>query len=179
VIVSRPNKLHAKRADDLIEQVFYYDGKTLTLYNPANKVYATEPAPETIEALLDFARESLGLIIPVSDLVYRNAFTLLMQDVTFAVVVGKSVIDGVTCDHLLFSRPGVDFQVWVADGDQPLPCKYVVTDTGTPERLSITTVISDVNAAPPVDAGQFSFVPPQGAKPIAFLRIDTHGRASR
>ena len=49
VIVSRPNKLHAERKGDLIDQTFYYDGKTLTLYNPSDKVYATEPAPGTIE----------------------------------------------------------------------------------------------------------------------------------
>ena len=61
MIVSRPNKLHAERKGDLIDQTFYYDGKTLTLYNPSDKVYATEPAPGTIEELLDYARESLGL----------------------------------------------------------------------------------------------------------------------
>ena len=179
VIVSRPNKIYAERTGDLIQQVFYYDGKTLTLYKPSDKVYATEPAPGTIEGVLDFARESLGLIVPISDLVYRNAFALLMQDVTFAMVVGKAVIGGVKCDHLLFSRPGVDFQVWVADGGQPLPCKYVVTDTGTPERLSVTTVVSDVNVAPTVAASRFSFVPPQGAKPISFLRIKTDSGSSR
>ena len=32
-----------------MEQRFFYDGKTLTLYNPAAKVYATEAAPDTIE----------------------------------------------------------------------------------------------------------------------------------
>lgn len=179
VVVSRPNKIHAKRVGDLVEQAFYYDGKTLTLYNASAKVYATEPAPETIEGLLDFARESLGLIFPISDLMYHNAFALLMQDVTFATVVGKAVISGVKCDHLVFSRPGVDFQVWVADGAQPLPCKYVVTDTGTPERLSITTVVSNVNLAPNVDPSRFSFTPPQGAKPISFLRNDTASGASR
>ena len=97
VIVSRPNKLRAERRGDLIDQIFYYDGKTLTLYNPADKVYATEPALGTIEGLLDFARESLGLTVPAADLVYRYAFPLLMQDVTFAAVVGKTVINGVKC----------------------------------------------------------------------------------
>jgi hypothetical protein len=179
VIVSRPNKLRAERRGDLISQIFYYNGKTLTLYNPSDKVYATEPAPGTIEGVLDFARESLGLTVPVADLVYRDAFPLLMQDVTLAMVVGKSVIGGVKCDHLVFSRPGVDFQVWVADSGQPLPRKYVVTDTGTPARLSITTVMSDWNVAPAVADARFSFVPPQGAKPITFMRLGTASGASR
>jgi hypothetical protein len=171
VVISRPNKLRAERKGDLIDQTFYYDGKTLTLYSPSDKVYATEPAPGTIEEMLDFARESLGLMVPVADLVYRNVFPLLMQDVTLAVVVGKSVISGVKCDHLLFSRPGVDFQVWVADSEQPLPYKYVVTDTGTPARLSISTVMSDWNAAPSVVDSRFTFVPPREAKSISFMPL--------
>ena len=171
VIISRPNKLRAERKGDLINQIFYYNGKTLTLYNPSDKVYATEPAPGTIEETLDFARESLGLVIPASDLVYRNAFQLLMQDVTLAMVVDKAVIGGVKCDHLLFSRPGVDFQVWVADGSKPLPYKFVVTDTGTPALLSIITVMSEWNVAPAVADARFSFVPPQGAKGITFMRL--------
>jgi hypothetical protein len=171
VILSRPNKLRAERKADPIDQVFYYNGKTLTLYNPSDKVYATESAPDTIEGMLDFARESLGLVMPVGDLLYRNAYPLLMQDVTSAVVVGKAVIRGVKCDHLLFSRPGVDFQVWVSDSDRPLPYKYVVTDTGTPALLSITTVMSDWNVAPAVTDARFNFAPPQGAKAIIFMSL--------
>jgi len=171
VTISRPNKLHAQRKGDLVDQVFTYDGKTLTLYNPSDKVYATEPAPGTIEEMLDFARESLGLTVPVADLVYRNAFPLLMQDVSLAVVIGKSVISGVTCDHLLFSRPGVDFQVWVANSGLPLPYKYVVTDTGTPALLSVTTVMSNWNVSPDVTDARFTFVPPKGAQQIDFMPL--------
>ena len=140
VIVSRPNKLRVERTGHLAGQIFYYDGTTLTLYNPSDKVYASMPAPATIEETLDFGRESLGLGYPISDLVYRNAFPLLMQDVTLALMIGKEVIGGVECEHVLFSRPGVDFQVWVPTSGVPLPRKYVVTDTGTPELLSITTL---------------------------------------
>jgi len=169
VTVSRPNKLHALRRGELIDQDFYYDGKTLTLYNPSEKVYATVPAPGTFEELFVFMYKSLGFLVPVSDLVYSDAYPLLMQDVTYAVVLGKTFIDGVKCDHLLFSRPGVDFQVWVADGSRPLPRKYVVTDTGNPFWLSISTVMSDWNIAPTVDDARFTFVPPQGTKQISFM----------
>jgi hypothetical protein len=179
VIIGRPNKLRAERKGDLISQVFYYNGKTLTLYNPSNKVYATEKAPGTIEGVLDYGRESLGLTVPVADLVYRNAFTLLMQDVNFAAVVGKTVIGGVKCDHLVFSRPGVDFQVFVTAAGRPLPRKYVVTDTGTPARLSVSTVISGWNVEPDVADAKFDFVPPKGVKKIAFMPLETSSGPSR
>lgn len=179
VVISRPNKLRAERKGDVIEQVFYYDGKVLTLYNAADKFYATEVAPGTIEELLHFASDSLGLMIPAADLVYRDAFQLLMRDVTFAAVIGKTFIGGVKCDHLLFSRPGVDFQVWVAEGARSLPYKYVVTDTASAARISVSTVMSNWNVAPAVTDGQFKFVPTQGAKPITFLRQDSTGIAGR
>jgi hypothetical protein len=171
VVISRPNKLRAERKGDLADQVFYYNGKTLTLYNPSDKVYATDPAPGTIEETLTYAREKLGLVVPVSDLVYPNAYPLLMQDVTLAMVVDKAMIGGVKCDHLLFSRPGVDFQVWVADSGKPLPYKYVVTDTGTPALLSVSTVMSRWNVAPQVADARFTFVPPQGTKKITFMPL--------
>lgn len=126
---------------EILDQVFYYDGKALTLFNPLEKVYSTQPAPATIEQALDFARESLGLVVPAADLVYRNAYSLLMKEVIFAAVIGNTMINGVKCKHPLFSKPGVDFQIWVAQDGQPLPYKYVVTDTIA--RLSISTVMSD------------------------------------
>jgi len=179
VIISRPNKLFAERKGDLVDQVFYYDGKTLTLYNPSDKVYAREPVPGTFEGVFKFMYQSFGFIVPVSDLVYRDAFPLLMQDVTYAVLVGKSIIGGVRCDHLLFSRPGVDFQVWVSDGGQPLPRKYVVTDTGSPALLSAISVMSDWNVAPAVADARFTFVPPQGVQQITFLPLGTGSGSGR
>jgi hypothetical protein len=173
VTVKRPNKLHAARAGELMDQRFYYDGKTLALHNPAQNVYAIKEAPETIEKMIGFARETVGILLPAADLLYRNAYPLLVQDLKLATVVGKADVGGVRCDHLLFSRPGVDFQIWVTEGKQPWPRKYVVTEVDTPSRLSITTVFSNWNAAPAVDDAQFKFVPPKGAVEIPFITPGT------
>lgn len=178
-IVRRPNKVRTERHGNLIDQIFYYDGKTLTLYNPSDKVYATEPAPGTIEEMFQFAYDWLGISAPISDLIHQDPFPLLMQDVNFAVVVGKEVIGGVMCDHLLFSRPDVDFQIWVADSGPPLPLKYVVTDTATPALLSISAVMSNWNVDPSVPDATFTFVPPEGTKAITFLKTDTSGEPNR
>lgn len=175
VTIKRPDKMLAARAGGLMDQRLYYDGKSMTLYNPQEKVYATEPAPGTIEEMIELAREKIGILLPAADLLYRNAFPLMMQDVTLAVVVGKAVVTGVTCDHLLFSRPEVDFQLWIAEGDKPWVLKYVVTETGTPERLSITTVLSDWSTAPVVDESQFDFVPPAGTQKIEFMPLEPTG----
>lgn len=169
--VKRPNKLRTERKGDLVSQNFYYDGKALVLYDPGKKVYATEPAPATLPGLLDYAQQTLGLIIPASDLVYPNAFELMTKDLTVAIVVGKSAVDGVKSTHLAFRRPGVDFQVWVADSGPPRPVKLVVTDPSTPALLSVTTVIRDFKALKEVADARFTFVPPKGIQKIPFMHL--------
>ena len=173
MLASRPDKFYGRRTGELLSQEFFYDGKSLTLMNSGAGVYATEAAPATIEGMLDLARDELNLFVPASDLVYANAFELLMEGVTSAIVVGNTEINGRVCQHLAFSRPDVDFQVWVEQGERPLPCKYVVTDTGTPAMLSVSTVMSDWNTAPAVPADMFSFTHPKGAHQIEFLPLDS------
>jgi len=173
VAVKRPNKLSAARSGQLLNEQLFYDGKTLTLYRPSDKTYASATTSDTIEKMIDFARETVGILLPAADLVYRGAYRLMLQDVSLATVVGKATIGGVKCDHLLFSRPGVDFQIWIAAGKQPWPCKYVVTETDTPSKLSITTFLSGWNLKPAVQDAQFNFVPPKGAKAIPMPREAT------
>jgi hypothetical protein len=167
--VERPNRLVARRKGDVVNQVFYYDGKTLTLSNPDQKVYATVAAPGTVEATLDFARTSLDIIVPAGDLLYRNAYEMLMADVKSGFVVGKGVVAGVRCDHLAFRNGDVDWQIWLQEGDKPLPRKYVITTldvAGQPE-FAITI---NWNTAPKIEGAPFAFTPPKGAKKIDFLK---------
>ena len=108
-----------------------------------------------------------------------NCCVRASHNTTLATVVGKAEIGGVTCNHLLFSRPGVDFQVWIAEGKQPWPHKYVVTETAAPIPLSITTVLSDWNTAPEVDDDRFTFQPPEGSQLISFMPLEPAGKSGR
>jgi len=172
VQINRPDKLHSNRTGELVSQEFYYDGKTLSLFNRNEKVYATNPAPASLDEMFDYAREELDLIIPASDLVYSYAFSLLTENITSAIVVGKADINGITCDHLAFSRPDVDFQLWVESNRQALPCKYVVTDTTTPGRVSISTVMGDWKIDPATDDDQFKFIEPDDTNEIDFMPLN-------
>jgi hypothetical protein len=167
--VQRPDKLVARRKGDLVNQAFYYDGKNLSLYNPDQKVYATVAAPNTLEAMIDFARDSLDIIVPAGDLLYRNALELLTADVQSGFVVGKGVVGGVRCDHLAFRNADVDWQIWIQEGAKPLPRKYVITSTqvaGAPQFA----VLASWNTAPKFAEGTFVFAPAKGAQRIDFLK---------
>ena len=118
LIVSRPNKLRAHRKGDLANQEFFYDGKSLTLYNPSENLYATTAAPPTLEEMLDFAREKLDVIAPAADLVYKNAAEKMLKEASSGFVVGQSIVGGVKCTHLAFRGAEVDWQIWIEDGRQ-------------------------------------------------------------
>ena len=169
--IQRPNKLRAERVGNLVDQVFYYDGKSLTLHNPSENQYATVAAPGTLEEMLDFARESLDLVAPAADLIYKNAFDVLMQDVTSGFVVGKGMVEGVRCAHLAFRAPHVDWQIWIQEGGQPLPRKVVITTRDVVNAPQFAVVATKWNFQPKFNAQTFRFAQPRGAKQVEFVPL--------
>ena len=169
--VQRPNRLVARRTGDLVNQTFYYDGKSLTLHNPDEKYYATVAVPDTLEAMLDYARDSLDVIVPAGDLLYRDAFEILMRDVKSAFVVGKAVVAGVRCDQLAFRNVDVDWQIWIEEGAKPLPRKFVITSIQMAGAPEFAVVMTNWNTAPKLTEGMFVFAPPKGAKRTEFLPL--------
>lgn len=172
VTIDRPNKLKAVRQGHLIDQEIYYNGKVLVVFNPSRKIYSGVDVPDTIDATLKFARENLGIGYPAADLMYSDTFPLLTKGVISATVIGKEMIAGHPCSHLLFTLPGVDFQIWIADRGDPLPFKYIVTDTRTRQLLSIVAILDSWNLSPHIDDADFEFVPPTGARAMPFRTVD-------
>jgi len=171
LMVSRPNKLRAHRKGDIVNQEFFYDGKTLTLFSPRENLYATTAAPPTIDETLDFAREKLDIIAPSSELRYKNAAERMLKESSSGFVVGPSVVGGVKRTHLAFRGSEVDWQIWIEDGDKPLPRKFILTSkkvTGEPE---FTVLIRSWDVTPKLTDKEFTFTPPKGAKKIEFLQL--------
>jgi hypothetical protein len=161
--------LRAERNGDLVEQVFVYDGKSITLFNPGETVFAQVAAPDTLEAMLEFARTRLDIVAPAGDLLARNAYDILMDGVTDGFVVGKAVVEGVRCDHLAFRAPHVDLQVWLQEGPQPLPRKLVITTRDLPSAPQLAVTVSRWDLQPNFNSQTFTFTPPAGAKRVEFL----------
>jgi hypothetical protein len=169
VSVQRPNKLRAERSGDLVDQVFVYNGKTLTLHHPKAKAFAQVDAPDTLEGMLDYARSRLDIVAPAGDLIYKDAYSILMDGVTEGVVVGKAVIEGVRCDHLAFRAPHVDWQIWIQEGAQPLPRRLLITTRDLPNAPQFGVTLTRWNLNPKFAPGTFDFVAPAGAAKLDFL----------
>src|SRR5512132_3465017 len=146
--VSRPNRLRAHRKGDLVNQEFFYDGKTLTLYNPRENLYATTAAPATLDEMLDFAREKLDIVAPAAELLYSNAAEKMLKESTSGFVVGPSVVGGVKTTQLAFRAGEVDWQIWIEDGDKPLPRKSVMTSTKVSGAPQFTVLIRSWDLTP-------------------------------
>lgn len=173
VQIQRPDRVRVERTGDEMQQLFVYDGATLAMFNPLDGYFATTPAPDNIDDLLHFSRDTLDIVPPTGDFVFTNAFDLLMASVTEGFVVGKSMVGGVTCDHLAFRTPVVDWQIWIADGDQPLPHKYVLTTMDDPAHPQYLGLMSNWDVAPNFDEAMFQFTKPESAQEIEFLRMNS------
>jgi len=169
--VKRPDKLYAVRRGDVVNQEFFYDGKTLTLADGVAGYHATVAAPATIEGMLDFARDSLDIVAPAGDFIYTDAFDILMEGVYSGFVVGSAVVQGALCDHLAFSAPGTDWQVWIEQGDRPLPRKVVITSRDVVNAPQFTVIIRDWDLAPDVSDDRFHFGSADSSQEIGFIGV--------
>ncbi|MBK6805013.1 MAG: DUF2092 domain-containing protein [Betaproteobacteria bacterium] len=105
------------------------------------------------------------------DLVYGNAYDILMTDVTQGFVVGKAVVEGVRCDHLAFRAPHVDWQIWIQEGKEPLPRKLVITTRDQANAPQFSVVVTKWNLRPTFTPQTFGFRAPSGAKQVEFMPL--------
>ena len=96
--------------------------------------------------------------------------------------LGSGVIRGVECDHLAFRTEEVDWQIWIAQGDRPYPCRYVITSTKIKGSPQYTVEVRDWKTGDEVASDNFSLEVPQGARnsrPAIFQSLMTYPASSR
>jgi hypothetical protein len=134
--LNRPDKLHMTRTGGFANVELVFDGKTLTLLGKNTNLYAQVEAPGTIDHLVDVLRDKYHRPVPAADLLMSNPYNALMPEVNDVKDLGSGVIHGLECDHLAFRTKEVDWQIWIAHGARPYPCRYVITSkkvTGWPQ----------------------------------------------
>ena len=169
VSLKRPDRLYSHRRGMVRDQEIFFDGKAITLYSRKLNLWASTPAPPTIGEAMDFATGELGLTAPGGDLLYPEAYKGLMQDVISGSYIGRSMVDGVECHQLAFRGAEVDWQIWIQDGDTPLPRKYVITTKWTTGAPQYTLTVKKFTSGSAIPADRFHFTPPEGASKIDFL----------
>ncbi len=89
-----------------------------------------------------------------------------MEDVTDLKDLGSGVIGGTECDHLAARGEEVDWQIWIAQGERPYPCRYVITTKKVLQVPQYSVQIRDWKTGSEVAAGDFGFTNATSAKQV-------------
>ena len=162
--VSRPDKVHNHRVGGYSEVDFFFDGKTASVYG--NNKYAQFVVPGTFDDMIEALRKRGGSALPGVDLLVLDSYNRLIEGVGEAKHLGLGIIDGVKCEHLAFRNFDTDWQLWVKAGDQPVPCKMVVTSKTVGGAPQYTLRIKEFRTGGELGADTFAFKPPSGAKQV-------------
>jgi hypothetical protein len=165
VILNRPDEILATRSSGFADVEMSFDGKTLTLLGKNSNLYAQREVPGSVDNLVDVLRER-NRPLPAADLLLADPYEALMEDVVDVKDLGSGVIGGVECDYLAFRAKEVDWQIWIAQGERPYPCRYVITSTFMDGKPQYSIQVSNWKAGDEVAATDFSFEPPTDAKQV-------------
>lgn len=176
--VARPNRLHASFTSDRRQREFFFDGTTFTVYSPSNGYYAQVPAPSTIDGLLGKISEKYNIEIPLADLFLWGTSSSGVELLKCAEFIGPSKINGSMTDQFAFRQDGLDWQIWIEQGERPLPRKMVLTTTTDPARPQHQAAL-EWNLTPKIDQQAFHFTPPKGAQKIQIVDATTDQTATR
>jgi hypothetical protein len=125
--MERPDKVRLRRHGGFATVEMTFDGQVLSVANHDANVYGDARVSGTVDDLIDTLREQYLIPLPAADLLASDAGAVLLADVTDVRDLGSGVIRGAECDHLAFRSADVDWQIWVAQGDVPHPCRFVIT----------------------------------------------------
>lgn len=165
-----PDKLFVDwRSDRRVRQLFF-DGRTLTVFAPRSRYYASLAEPGTVGEVLERVAQKYDLVFPLPDLfrwAVRSAAPYNFQEARY---VGYARIAGVDTDHYVFRQPELDWQMWVERGARPLPRKIVIVTRDDPDQPKFSALLK-WNPDVPLTADRFTFKPQSGAMPIEVLAL--------
>jgi hypothetical protein len=168
VSLARPNRIRATRTGGFSDLESVFDGSTFTLLGKGANVYVQVPIQGSIDHLVDELQNKYRRPLPAADLLLTKAYEELTDGVVDVKDLGSGVIGGVECDHLAFRKKDVDFQIWIAQGNRPYPCRYVITSRVVPGAPQYSIQVRDWQTGASASAGGFAFVAPAGARKITF-----------
>jgi len=166
MLLNRPDKIRAIRKTGFSDTETVFDGKTLSILGKVQNAYVQAEVPGTIDALIDQLRDRFHRQLPGADLLTQNVYGELMTDVTDVKDLGSGIIGGTECDHFAFRAKETDWQIWIAQGANPYPCRYVITSKDVDQAPQFTMVVRDWKAGAGVAGDDFAFKPPAGAKKL-------------
>jgi hypothetical protein len=172
VTLQRPDKLQVLQTGDGPASEFYYNGKIMMAFMPAEKQVAVADAPPTIDAMLEAAFHGAGIYFPFSDVLVADPYGDIAKALELAFYVGQSrVVGGTTTDIVAYAGDGVFVQVWIGAQDK-LPRMARAVFQRDPLQLRHQVELSGWKLDGAVPAGAFASSRAATAKRIPFAHPD-------
>lgn len=172
VTMQRPDKLRVITLGDGPAHEFYYDGKVMMAFAPAENLVAVGDAPPTIDAALKLAYDSAATYFPFTDLIVADPYKDIADGLNHAFYIGQSsVVGGTTTDMVGYANDGVFVQVWIGVEDK-LPRMVRAVYRNDPSQLRHQLEVSNWRIDPTVAADVFTSSKTAAAMRIKFARPD-------
>lgn len=168
VTLQRPDKLRVIMSADGPASEFYYDGKAMMAFAPAENLLAIADAPPTIDKALEVAYHSAAIYFPFTDLIVADPYNDLAPGLKLAYYMGQShVVGGTTTDMVAYSGDGVFAQIWIGVEDKLVRVIHAVY-LDDPAQLRHNLLFSDWQLDTAVTAEVFAPANAGTAKRIQF-----------
>ena len=167
VSLARPDKIRTTRSGGFVDMETVFDGKTLTLFGKNKNIYTRVEVPGSLDNLVNELQKKYDRPLPAADLFLTHAYDEITADVKDVKDLGSGVVGGIECDYFAFRSKDVDWQIWVTQGAQPRPCRYVITSTGIADGPQYTVQIRNWKTGSDAATADFAFTPPSDAKQIS------------
>lgn len=174
IILRRPDKLYFKtERDDGAVAEGWFDGSKLLIAPEGKQLYAEIPVAGSIDDMLDHLADNYLMHVPAADLLYNDLKAVLQAGLISGRQIGQRSLNGRSLDHLSFESECCDWQVWIDQGDQPLPRQLVVSFLSIEHEPEQITLLEDWRIDEKVDDSTFSFSPPSSWKEFELARRPT------
>lgn len=172
VVMQRPDKLRVITSGDGPASEFYYDGKIMMAYAPAEDLVAIADAPPTIDETMEVAYHVAAIYFAFDDVIVSDPYKDIAEDLRLAFYVGQSnVIGGTKTDIVAYDTGGVFVEIWIGAEDK-LPRMLRAIYVDDPLRLRHQLELSNWKIDPTLSADVFGSAKATAAKHIKFARPD-------
>jgi len=170
ILLQRPDRLRVEtERSDGDQGLVVFDGKGITAFKAEDNVFARVEKPGTVDNALIYLVKDLQMTLPMARMFLSDFPQSLEKLVTTISYVEENALFDVPTDHLAARSAEVDMQIWIAQGEQPLPRRIILTYKNAPGQPQFRADLSDWELSPKVVADSFTFTPPAGAEQVPFL----------
>jgi hypothetical protein len=170
VAMQRPDKLRVIIPGDGPSSEFYFDGKTMMAYAPAENLVAIADAPPTIDGALKAAFEKADIYYRFTDLLVADPYAALTDGAILAFYIGPSgTVGGVKTDMVAWANRDVFLQIWIG-ADDKLPRRVRAIYRDDPANLRHEADLSNWEIDGAIPAESFTSEKAKAARPMKFDR---------